>query len=93
MFLALYLNGKLKPFAYRPGEGNGPFWKLVIIALPLLFATLLAGAKCVDEYHNWYDVLAGAIIGTFFAFFAYRMVYAAIWNPELNGKPLMPPEE
>jgi diacylglycerol diphosphate phosphatase/phosphatidate phosphatase len=42
----------------------------------------------IDEFHNWYDCLAGAIIGTMFAFSSYRMVYAAIWDFRFNHIPL-----
>jgi hypothetical protein len=35
-----------------------------------------------------YDVFAGAVIGTVFAFSAYRMCYAAIWDWRWNHIPL-----
>jgi hypothetical protein len=63
-------------------------WKLVAIYAPILGAVLIAGALTIDEYHNWYDCLAGAIIGTVMAFSAYRMVYAAIWDFRYNHIPL-----
>ena len=64
-------------------------WKLVAIYAPLLGATLISGALTIDEFHNWYDVLAGAIIGTTMAFSAYRMVYASIWDFRFNHVPLV----
>jgi len=63
-------------------------WKLIAVYAPVLGATLIAGALTIDEFHNWYDCLAGAIIGTFFAFSSYRMVYAAIWDWRINHIPL-----
>jgi diacylglycerol diphosphate phosphatase/phosphatidate phosphatase len=70
VFLYLYLNAKLKVFAnYHPA-----MWKLVAIYAPILGACLIGGALTIDEYHNWYDVFAGAVIGTLMAFSAYRMV-------------------
>ena len=63
-------------------------WKLVAIYAPILGAVLIAGSLTIDEYHNWYDCLAGAIIGTVMAFSAYRMVYAAIWDSRFNHIPL-----
>jgi len=85
VFLSLYLNGKLKVFSnYHPA-----FWKLIAFYAPLLGATLIAGALTIDEYHNWSDCLAGAIIGTFMAFSAYRMVYASVWDFRFNHIPLM----
>jgi len=63
-------------------------WKLVATYAPVLGATLIAGALTIDEFHNWYDCLAGAIIGTVMAFSSYRMVYASIWDWRTNHIPL-----
>ncbi|KAH8789863.1 putative lipid phosphate phosphatase 1 [Hyaloscypha sp. PMI_1271] len=84
VFLYLYLNAKLKVWSnYHPA-----MWKLIATYAPILGATLIAGALTIDEYHNWYDCLAGAIIGTVMAFSSYRMVYAGIWDWRVNHIPL-----
>ena len=84
VFLYLYLNAKLKVFAnYHPA-----FWKLIAIYAPILGAVLIGGALTIDEFHNWYDCLAGAIIGIVMAFSAYRMVYASVWDFRFNHIPL-----
>ncbi|KAJ8107429.1 hypothetical protein ONZ43_g6736 [Nemania bipapillata] len=84
VYLYLYLNAKLKVFAnYHPA-----MWKLIIIYIPILGAVLIGGALTIDQFHNWYDVCAGAIIGTVFAFSSYRMCYAAIWDWRWNHIPL-----
>ena len=84
VFLYLYLNAKLKVWSnYHPA-----MWKLIATYAPILGATLIAGALTIDEYHNWYDCLAGAIIGTLMAFSSYRMVYASIWDWRVNHIPL-----
>ncbi|CZR57595.1 related to diacylglycerol pyrophosphate phosphatase DPP1 [Phialocephala subalpina] len=84
VFLYLYLNAKLKVWSnYHPA-----MWKLIATYAPILGATLIAGALTIDEYHNWYDCLAGAIIGTVMAFSSYRMVYASIWDWRVNHIPL-----
>ncbi len=85
VFLYLYLNAKLKVFSnYHPA-----MWKLIAIYAPLLGACLIGGALTIDEYHNWYDVFAGAVIGTMMAFSSYRMVYASIWDFRFNHIPLL----
>jgi diacylglycerol diphosphate phosphatase/phosphatidate phosphatase len=85
VFLYLYLNAKLKVFAnYHPA-----MWKLIAIYAPLLGACLIGGALTIDEYHNWYDVFAGAVIGTMMAFSSYRMVYASVWDFRFNHIPLL----
>ena len=46
------------------------------------------GALTIDEFHNWWDILAGAVIGTVMAFSGYRMVYASVWDFRFNHIPL-----
>ncbi|KAI0423687.1 phosphatidic acid phosphatase type 2/haloperoxidase [Xylaria sp. FL1042] len=84
VYLYLYLNAKLKVFA----NYHAPMWKLIVIYIPILGAVLIGGALTIDEFHNWYDVFAGAIIGTMMAFSSYRMCYAAIWDWRFNHIPL-----
>ncbi|KAF2843828.1 PAP2-domain-containing protein, partial [Patellaria atrata CBS 101060] len=84
MFLYFYLNAKLKVWSnYHPA-----FWKLIATYAPVLGAVLVAGALTIDEFHNWYDVVAGAIIGSVFAISSYRMVYASVWDFRFNHIPL-----
>lgn len=84
VYLSLYLNAKLKIFAnYHPS-----MWKLILFYFPILGAVLVCGALTIDKSHNWYDILAGVLIGTTFAFSAYRMVYASVWNWRTNHIPL-----
>jgi len=84
VFLYLYLNAKLKVWSnYHPA-----YWKLIVTYMPILGAVLIGGALTIDEYHNWWDIVAGAIIGTMMAFSAYRMVYASIWDFRFNHIPL-----
>lgn len=85
VFLYLYLNAKLKVFSnYHPA-----MWKLVVLYMPILGACLIGGALTIDEYHNWYDILAGAVIGSVMAFSGYRMVYASVWDFRFNHIPLL----
>lgn len=83
-FLYFYLNAKLKVFSNH----HPPMWKIIALYAPILGATLISGALTVDEFHNWYDVVAGAIIGSVMAISAYRMVYASVWDFRFNHIPL-----
>lgn len=84
VYLYLYLNAKLKVFAnYHPA-----MWKLLLLYFPILGAILVCGFLTIDNSHHWYDILAGAGIGTMFAFSAYRMVYASVWDCRVNHIPL-----
>ncbi|ELU45535.1 PAP2 domain-containing protein [Rhizoctonia solani AG-1 IA] len=44
------------------------------------------------DSHHWYDVIAGAIIGTIGALSAFRMSYASIWDYRFNHIPLPRPK-
>ncbi|TDZ19585.1 Lipid phosphate phosphatase 1 [Colletotrichum orbiculare MAFF 240422] len=84
VYLYLYLNAKLKVFSdYHPS-----MWKMIVIYIPILGAVLIGGALTIDEFHNWYDIFAGAAIGIVFAFSSYRMTYAAVWDFRFNHIPL-----
>ncbi|KIW84922.1 hypothetical protein Z517_00310 [Fonsecaea pedrosoi CBS 271.37] len=84
VYLYFYLNAKLKVFSNH----HPAFWKLIVTYAPLLGACLIGGALTIDEFHNWYDVLAGAVIGSIFAISSYRMVYASVWDFRFNHIPL-----
>lgn len=76
LFLFYYLNAKLKVFSNH----HPAMWKLIVLWAPILGACLITGALTIDEYHNWYDCVAGAVIGSVMATSAYRMTYASIWD-------------
>jgi len=84
VFLFLYFNAKLKLLSNH----HPAYWKMVLTFSPLLGAVLIAGALTIDEFHNWYDCLAGAIIGTVMALTAFRMVYASVFDWRFNHIPL-----
>ncbi|KAF9050763.1 acid phosphatase/Vanadium-dependent haloperoxidase [Hymenopellis radicata] len=79
-FLALYINAQFKVMSAH----NPAYWKMVLLFCPLLGATLISGALTIDEFHNWYDVLAGAIIGISTALVAFRQTFAAIFDFRFN---------
>lgn len=80
LFIALYLNSKLKLW----GVEYAPVWKLFVVCAPLLAATLLSLCRLVDYTHHWYDIVAGAAIGTIFALSTYRMHYCSLFDPTNN---------
>jgi len=84
LFLSFYLNAKLKMTCspYR-----GAFWKIVIVTLPILAATLISLSRLIDYSHHWYDIAFGALIGIAFAFVGYASQYHSIFNPLNNHLP------
>lgn len=85
IYLSLYLNAKFKVWSnYHAG-----YWKLLLVLAPILGASLIGGSVFVDYNHNWYDILAGAVIGTIMAVIAYRAVWASVLDFRFNHVPLM----
>jgi len=80
LYLALYINAQLKVMSAH----NPAYWKMILMFAPLLGATLISGALTIDEFHNWYDVLAGAIIGICTALVAFRQTFAAVFDFRFN---------
>lgn len=84
-YLSLYLNAHLKIFA----NYHGSYWKLLAFVGPILAATLMAGSLFLDMSHNWYDILAGSLMGAAVATLSYRMVFASVWDFRWNHVPLI----
>jgi len=84
IYLFLWMNAKLKVWS----NFQASFYWLVALLAPLLGATLQAACLTIDQVHNWYDIVAGAAIGTLTSFMAYRICYAAVWDWRYNHIPL-----
>jgi len=84
IYLFLWMNAKLKVWS----NFQASFYWLAALMAPLLGATLMAAALTVDQAHNWYDIVAGAAIGTATSVMSYRVCYAAVWDWRYNHVPL-----
>ncbi|KDR81788.1 hypothetical protein GALMADRAFT_114486 [Galerina marginata CBS 339.88] len=80
LYLSLYFNAQLKVMSAH----NPAYWKMILFFAPMLGACLISGALTIDEFHNWYDVLAGAIIGICTALVAFRQTFASIFDFRFN---------
>jgi len=80
IYLSLYFNAQLKVISAH----NPAYWKMIMFFSPILGATLIAGALTIDKFHNWYDVVAGGIIGTATAIVAFRQTFASVWDFRFN---------
>lgn len=100
VFLALYLNGKLKPFSdHAPGVLD-----LATVLAPLMLASLISGSQYVShvrlsnygvcygltstQQHHAHEVFAGILIGTICGLCGYRLRYAAVFDFRYNHIPL-----
>ncbi|KAK0614721.1 phosphatidic acid phosphatase type 2/haloperoxidase [Immersiella caudata] len=84
IFLFLWMNAKLKVWS----NAQTSFYWLALLMVPLLGAVLMACALSITQDHHWYDIIAGALIGTMMAFASYRILYASIWDWRYNHIPL-----
>ncbi|KAI9701491.1 MAG: hypothetical protein M1836_001547 [Candelina mexicana] len=83
VFLALYINAKLKVFA----DYGSRFWKQILVLNPILGAIMIGGGLIVDRHNHLVDVLFGAWLGTAAAILAYRSSYAAVLDYRYNHIP------
>jgi diacylglycerol diphosphate phosphatase / phosphatidate phosphatase len=89
VFLALWLNAKLKIFANRQTR----LWHMLVFWMPVTLAMWLGASKSLDGHHFHKDVVFGAVLGTLTAFCAYRARYGAVFNWRYNHVPLSNVEE
>lgn len=83
-YAALYTNAKLKVFS----NVHQPWVFLLFFWFPILAATCAVGTLMLDMSHNWYDILAGAILGIAVAASSYRATYASLFDYRINHIPL-----
>jgi len=84
-YTSLYLLGKLRPFDET--QGDGFFFQYIIICAPTVFGLYISASRITDYAHFMEDVIAGWIIGLFFSFTCYCLVYyPPIWH-KFDGKP------
>jgi membrane-associated phospholipid phosphatase len=73
-FLALWVNAKFKVCA----DYKSRHWQTLMLATPIVIATVLALSKVADYWHHWYDVLVGSLIGIFWAILCYRQMFLSV---------------
>lgn len=72
-YLAIWLAGKLHTL-----DGAGHVWKVALISVPVMAATLIAASRIMDARHHPFDVLFGSALGAVAAWISYRQYYPAI---------------
>jgi len=56
---------------------------------PFMGALLVAITRTMDYRHHWQDVLVGSLVGTGFAYFAYRQYYPPL-HSQRSQRPFSP---
>eukprot|EP01133_Synstelium_polycarpum_P008172 gene8172-9606_t len=82
VYLALFLNGKLKTFNNR---GHMPIYVLVLACV--FGAVLIGTSRIVDYRHTFGNVLLGWTIGVICALSMYRLNYLSVFGKN-NGVPV-----
>ncbi|CAB4405592.1 unnamed protein product [Rhizophagus irregularis] len=68
VFFVLYINGKSKPWT-----GGAHLWKILVLLLPLYFATWISLTRIMDYRHFPFQIIVGALIGIGTALISYRL--------------------
>lgn len=74
--LSLYLLGKLRAMAPHQGQ----VWKVCVAMLPTVGAWVIGASRTSDFYHDFDDVGAGLVFGTFAASLSYFSQYPSLFD-------------
>lgn len=75
VYVSLYIAGKLHTFT---SIGRGSALRLILVIIPLLWATMIAVSRTADYHHHWQDVTVGGALGSVVAFTVYRQYYPSV---------------
>ncbi|KAJ9095959.1 hypothetical protein QFC21_005321 [Naganishia friedmannii] len=84
VYLALFLAAKMHVLNKR-----GYTFKSWILLIPIAAASLISVSRTMDYRHHATDVIAGGIIGTLMAWYAYRQFYPPLAAPN-SHRPYSP---
>lgn len=85
-YLALYLFTHLR-IADRTRTSTTGFWRMILVLLPLLFATYIASTLVLGYHHHAHDCFFGAAIGILTALLGYRTAFRSITDSRTNWLP------
>ncbi|CEG45207.1 phosphatidic acid phosphatase [Plasmopara halstedii] len=92
LVLALYLLGRSRlNSANRSNStlrGAKSSFMLFVCCSPILLAAWISITRCIDNWHHYSDILAGSVIGSVAAIFAFSYNYGSIFSHDLAGLPL-----
>lgn len=80
-YLTLYLSGKLHIMDKR-----GEVWKMIIVIIPCMAASMIAISRIMDARHHPFDVISGSLLGILTAWIAYRQYFPPLSEPWKKGR-------
>ncbi|WVR09265.1 hypothetical protein IAU60_006330 [Kwoniella sp. DSM 27419] len=83
-YMILFLAAKM-----RINNRSGYTWKSWLLLAPLSCSTLVSISRTMDYRHHATDVIAGAVIGLLFSWYAYRQYYPPLEHVQ-SYKPYSP---
>ena len=60
------------------GQSAPPLWQFVAALFPTIVALFICSSRYADFHHAGFDIICGAILGTFFAFSSFRLYHLPI---------------
>ena len=60
------------------GQSAPPLWQFVTALFPAIVALFICSSRYADFHHAGFDIICGAILGTFFAFSSFRLYHLPI---------------
>ncbi|KAL2814271.1 PAP2-domain-containing protein [Aspergillus granulosus] len=80
-YLSLWIGGKLHIM-----DNKGEVWKMFLVMLPCLGATLIAVSRIMDARHHPFDVITGSLLGVICASISYRQYFPSLSEPWKKGR-------
>ena len=85
-YLAIYLFTHLR-LADRSRSTKLGIWRMVVVLMPLVFATYISSTLWLSYQHHVNDCIFGAGIGILTALLGYRTAYQSLTKGTLNARP------
>jgi diacylglycerol diphosphate phosphatase/phosphatidate phosphatase len=80
-YLSLYLAAKLHVL-----DSKGEVWKSLVVLIPTLAASLIAGSRIMDARHHPFDVITGSMLGLLVAWASYRQYFPPLSESWRKGR-------
>ncbi|KAE8890901.1 hypothetical protein PF010_g2123 [Phytophthora fragariae] len=92
LILTLYLLGRSRLNCENRSNstlrGGKKSLMLFMCCAPVCLAAWISITRCIDNWHNYSDILAGSVIGVASALFAFNYNYGSIFSWDSAGLPL-----
>jgi membrane-associated phospholipid phosphatase len=86
-YLAIYLFTHLHSGDHDWHAGTLGFWRMLLVLMPIVFATYISCTLWLSYHHHATDCLAGAAIGILTALLGFRTAYRSLTDGTMNWKP------